>query len=90
MRVTLKGEVDRTYRLETSSDLETWLPDDILAKVDRASMAHSLEVRVPIVDHLMVEFATSLPAGLLIRGGSGKVSSIYSMMIVDSVTGRPS
>ena len=53
-------------------DIETWLSDDILAKVDRASMAHSLEVRVPVLDHRMVEYATSLPSGLLIQKGAGK------------------
>lgn len=53
-------------------DLETWLPDDILVKVDRASMANSLEVRAPLLDSELVEFASSLPAPYLIRGQSGK------------------
>ncbi|WP_018141255.1 XrtA/PEP-CTERM system amidotransferase [Thioalkalivibrio sp. ALJ7] len=53
-------------------DLKTWLPGDILTKVDRASMAHSLEVRVPILDHPFVEWAATLPANLRLHQGEGK------------------
>jgi asparagine synthase (glutamine-hydrolysing) len=53
-------------------DLKTYLVGDINTKVDRASMAHSLEVREPLMDHPLVEWLASLPSSLKIRGGEGK------------------
>jgi len=53
-------------------DIKTYLVDDILTKVDRASMAHSLEVRVPLLDHEVMEYAARIPAQYKLHSGEGK------------------
>jgi asparagine synthase (glutamine-hydrolysing) len=54
------------------SDATSYLPDDILCKVDRAAMAVSLETRVPFLDHRVAEFAARIPVSMQIRGSTGK------------------
>jgi asparagine synthase (glutamine-hydrolysing) len=72
-------------------DLERYLPLDILTKVDRMSMAHSLEARVPLLDHRLVEFAATVPPELLLRGGIGKFLFKEAMRgrLPDGVLSRP-
>ncbi|WP_207061006.1 XrtA/PEP-CTERM system amidotransferase [Motiliproteus sp. SC1-56] len=53
-------------------DMKTYLPGDILTKVDRASMAHSLEVRVPLLDHEFLGWSNRIPADLKLKGREGK------------------
>src|SRR5262249_25148819 len=53
-------------------DIKTYLTDDILTKVDRASMANSLEVRCPLLDHKFMELVATMPSGLKLHGMTGK------------------
>jgi asparagine synthase (glutamine-hydrolysing) len=67
-----RAPTDHPLSLAQYLDFKTYLPGDILTKVDRASMAHSLEVRVPLLDHRLVAWASSLPPALKLRRGTGK------------------
>ncbi|HXI54689.1 MAG TPA: asparagine synthase (glutamine-hydrolyzing) [Polyangia bacterium] len=71
-------------------DVDTYLPDDILTKVDIASMTHSLEARAPFCDHHVVELGAALPGRLKIRNGKGKyiLKKAFADMIPDEIVNR--
>jgi asparagine synthase (glutamine-hydrolysing) len=72
-------------------DIAHYLPDDILVKVDRATMAVSLEGRMPLLDHRIVELAWRMPMKLKLRGGTGKwiLRRILSKYVPDDIVNRP-
>lgn len=72
-------------------DIKTYLVDDILTKVDRASMAHSLEVRVPLLDHEVMEQAARIPAAYKLRRGEGKyiLKKALRGLLPDDILYRP-
>jgi asparagine synthase (glutamine-hydrolysing) len=68
----LRPEIGSGLDRVMAGDVDSYLPDDILVKVDRMTMASSLEARAPLLDHELAEFAARLPLGLKRRGGRGK------------------
>jgi asparagine synthase (glutamine-hydrolysing) len=74
-RISDENQWPQTTSLEDwmmAMDAQTYMPDDILVKVDRAAMANSLETRVPMLNHHLVQFALTLPLDLKIKAGQGK------------------
>jgi asparagine synthase (glutamine-hydrolysing) len=72
-------------------DQQRYLPDDILVKTDRASMAMGLETRVPLLDHTLVEYAWALPLALKLREGRGKylLRELLAQYVPRTLTDRP-
>src|SRR5208282_2782856 len=75
------------------ADLLTYLPGDLLVKVDLASMAHGLEARSPFLDHRVVELALAMPIGrkLRLRGGRSKVvlKAAFADLLPQEIRNRP-
>lgn len=94
---TLLADAAETHDLDEFTDQMmlldtlTYLPDDILVKVDRASMAVALEVRAPLLDHRVLEFAWRLPLGLKLQGGRGKLvlRTLLSRYVPEELFERP-
>ncbi len=72
-------------------DTMEYLPDEVLMKADRASMLHSLELRVPLLDHRLIELSWQMPVDMKIRGGSGKwmLRQILSDLVPSELWNRP-
>ena len=95
------SEVIRRYRVDAPDkdpvavaqyvDLKTWLPGDILTKVDRTAMACSLEVRVPMLDHRFVEWALGLPRSMKMANGNAKfiLKRAFERLVPHQVLYRP-
>ena len=83
----IKGVIENMQLVDT----KTYLVDDILTKVDRASMAHSLEARVPLLDHRLFEAAWKVPMNMKVHKGSGKIilKKILEQYIPKKLINRP-
>lgn len=84
-------EGDDPLALLQHLDYRTYLPGDINTKVDRASMAHSLEVREPLMDHELVQWAATIPSSLKITDGRGKavLKAAFDKVLPESILHRP-
>jgi asparagine synthase (glutamine-hydrolysing) len=85
------GNVSGLMKQASLRDISSYLPDDILVKVDRAAMYCSLETRTPLLDHRVVEFALGLPEGCHIRNGQSKwlLRQILNKYVPNELIDRP-
>ncbi len=90
-RLVAESRRSSAGRQAMNADLQTYLPCDLLAKVDITSMAHGLECRCPFLDERLVEFAVSIPFRHLVAGGGPKplVTSTFAEFFPDSLKQRP-
>lgn len=90
-RHTDNAPTDSPLALVQYLDIKTYLPGDILTKVDRASMAHALEVRVPLLDHKLVEWLAGLQPEIKLKGREGKYIFKKSLenYLPDNILYRP-
>jgi asparagine synthase (glutamine-hydrolysing) len=72
-------------------DAETYLPEDVLTKVDRMSMAHSIESRVPLLDNNVIDYASALPAWMKIKEGRRKhiLKELAATLLPPEILARP-
>jgi asparagine synthase (glutamine-hydrolysing) len=86
-----QAPMDHPLSLVQYLDMKTYLPGDILTKVDRASMAHALEVRVPILDHHLVDWISGLPPEYKLKGREGKYifKKALEAALPDNILYRP-
>lgn len=94
--VVVRNIADKPGRLDPVSlaqmiDIESWLPGRMLVKIDRAAMAHGLEVRAPFLDHRLAEWAFTLPASLKLgpKGGKHILKCAQAARIGDNIAFRP-
>ena len=91
----ISGLYDRVADVDLLSqmlylDTKTWLPDDLLIKADKVTMGNSLELRVPLLDHKVLEFAVSLPSDFKVRGRATKriLKTAFSRVLPDEIIHR--